>query len=50
MNIKLKPKKKSEGAAFYFALLPESIQGSMGACSLLTSFPEALSRCLRGAM
>lgn len=32
MNIKLKPKKKSEGAAFYFALLPESIQGSMGAC------------------
>lgn len=32
MNLKLKPKKKSEGAAFYFALLPESIQGSMGAC------------------
>lgn len=32
MNIKLKPKKKSDGAAFYFAVLPESIQGSMGAC------------------
>ena len=32
MNIKLKPKKKSEGAAFYFALLPESMQVSMGAC------------------
>ena len=31
MNIKLKPKKKGGGAAFYFASLPESIQGTMGA-------------------
>lgn len=31
MNIKLKPKKKADGAAFYFASLPESIQGTMDA-------------------
>ncbi len=31
MNIKLKPKKKKDGAAFYFASLPESIQGNMDA-------------------
>lgn len=31
MNIKLKPKKKADGAPFYFASLPESIQGVMDA-------------------
>lgn len=31
MNIKLKPKKKADGTAFYFASLPENIQGSMTA-------------------
>ena len=31
MNIKLKPKKKADGAAFYFASLPESIEGTMAA-------------------
>jgi len=31
MDIKLKPKKKADGAAFYFASLPESIQVAMGA-------------------
>ena len=31
MNIKLKPKKKKDGTAFYFASLPESVQGTMDA-------------------
>lgn len=31
MNIKLEPKKKEDGSAFYFASLPESIQGTMEA-------------------
>ena len=31
MNIKLKPKKKADGAAFYFSSLPERIQGNLAA-------------------
>lgn len=31
MNIKLKPKKKQDGKAFYFPSLPESVKRSMGA-------------------
>lgn len=31
MNIKLKPKNKKAGAAFYFSSMPESIRRSMGA-------------------
>ena len=41
INIKLKPKRKADGAAFFFPSLPERIQGAMGAT--LQSF-EILSK------